>query len=92
MEISNLIKNNYERKFIASSKLFWGYTQTYDIRLYDNIDDIIKDFHKSLLILLKQNNLEILYEECEKCKFHCHTHNFGEILIATNDIYLCDHC
>ena len=38
---SNLILNNYERKFIASSNLFWGYTQIYDIRLYDNIGDII---------------------------------------------------
>lgn len=54
MEKSNLIVNKYERKFIASSKLFWGYTQIYDIRLYDNIGDIIKDFHESLLNLLKK--------------------------------------
>ena len=31
-------------------------------------------------------------EECEKCKFHCHTHNFDEILVSDKDIYLCDHC
>jgi hypothetical protein len=92
MEKSNLIVNKYERKFIASSKLFWGYTQIYDIRLYDNIEDIIKDFHESLMELLKKNNLEILVEECQKCNFHCHTHTFGEILVAENDIYLCDHC
>ena len=92
MEKSNLIVNKYERKFIASSKLFWGYTQIYDIRLYDNIEDIIKDFHESLMELMKKNNLEILYEECQKCKFHCHTHTFGEILVTENDVYFCDHC
>lgn len=92
MESSNLILNKYQRKFIASSKLFWGYTQIYDIRLYDNIEDIIKDFHESLLNLFKRNNLEILYEECQGCNFHCHTHTFEEILLADNDIYFCDHC
>lgn len=94
MEKSNLIVNKYERKFIASSKLFWGYTQIYDIRLYDNIKDIIKDFHESLMELLKKNNLEILVEECQKCNFHCHTHTFEEILINLDnkDIYFCDHC
>lgn len=85
----------YERKFIASSKLFWGYTQEYDIRRYDNLDQIIKDFHNSLLEVLKENNLQMLVEECEKCKFHCHTHfTFEEIIlnIDNRDIYLCDGC
>ena len=84
----------YDRKFIASSKLFWGYTQIYDIRLYSSFEEIIKDFHNSLLKTLKDNNLEVLYEECEKCKFHCHTHTFEEVLLNLDnkDIYLCDHC
>lgn len=84
----------YDRKFIASSKLFWGYTQIYDIRLYDSFESIIKEFHNSLLKTLKDNNLEVLYEECEKCKFHCHTHTFEEVLLNLDnkDIYLCDHC
>tara|TARA_Y100001980_G_C14183830_1_gene53848 strand:- start:85 stop:348 length:264 start_codon:yes stop_codon:yes gene_type:complete len=84
----------YNRKFIASSKLFWGYTQIYDIRLYSNFEEIIKNFHNSLLKTLKDNNLEVLYEECEKCKFHCHTHTFEEVLLNLDnkDIYLCDHC
>ena len=84
----------YNRTFIASSKLFWGYTKIYDIRYYDNIDDIIRDFHESLKDTLKKNNLVVLCEECEKCKFHCHTHNFEEILVSdeNKDIYLCDHC
>ena len=85
----------YKRKFIASSKLFWGFTKEYDIRLYDNLDQITKDFKESLLTLLKNNNLEVLVEECEKCNFHCHTHfTFEEILLNENnrDIYLCDGC
>ena len=84
----------YKRKFIASSKLFWGYTQEYDIRLYDNLEQIIKEFHNSLLEVLKENNLQVLFEECEKCKFHCHTHTFEEVLLNLDnkDIYLCDHC
>jgi|TARA_B110000285_G_C14644602_1_gene389117 hypothetical protein len=85
----------YKRKFIASSKLFWGFTKEYDIRLYDNLDQITKDFHESLVSLLKINNLEVLVEECEKCNFHCHTHfTFEEILLNENnrDIYLCDGC
>ena len=90
MDESNLISNKYKRKFIASSKLFSGYTQVYDIRLYDNIKDIINDFKKSIIDILKMNNLEVLYEECMNCNFHCHTHTFGEILVAENDIYFCD--
>ena len=84
----------YNRTFIASSKLFWGYTKIYDIRYYDNIDEIIRDFQESLKETLKKNNLIFLYEECEKCKFHCHTHNFEEILVSDEDkdIYFCDHC
>ena len=47
----------YKRTFIASSKLFWGFTKEYDIRLYDNLEQIIKEFHNSLLEVLKENNL-----------------------------------
>lgn len=85
----------YKRKFIASSKLFWGFTKVYDIRLYDNLEQIIKEFHNSLLEVLKENNLQVLVEECEKCKFHCHTHfTFEEIILNEDnrDIYLCDSC
>ena len=85
----------YKRTFIASSKLFWGFTKEYDIRNYDNLDQISKDFKESLLTLLKNNNLEVLVEECEKCNFHCHTHfTFEEIILNEDnrDIYLCDEC
>ena len=58
----------YKRTFIASSKLFWGFTKEYDIRLYDNLEQIIKEFHNSLLEVLKENNLQVLVEDCEKCK------------------------
>lgn len=84
--------DTYNRKIIASSDTFWGYTQIYDIRLYDNFDQIIKEFHNSLLKTLQDNNLVVLFEKCEKCNFHCHTHTFEEVLLTEKDIYLCDHC
>ena len=92
MEQSILMNNKYERKLIASSELFWGYTQIYDIRYYESFEEIITHFHNELLSLLKNNNLVVLYEKCKKCKFHCHTHTFEGILITDTDIYLCDHC
>ena len=42
--------------------------------------------------IISNKLLNSLLEECEKCKFHCHTHNFEEILVTDKDIYLCDHC
>ena len=56
MDESNLIINKYERKFIASSKLFWGYTQIYDIRLYDNIEDI--DNSQIIFNFIKESKIE----------------------------------
>jgi len=86
--------NIYDRKFIASSDTFWGYTKIYDIRRYDNLEEIITEFHNSLLKTLQDNNLIVLYEKCLQCDFHCHTHTFDEILlnIDQRDIYFCDHC
>jgi len=83
---------SYNRKFIASSDLFSGFEVIIDIRYYGTLEEIIILFHNELLVLLKNNNLEVLYEKCQKCKFHCHTHTFEEILITDKDIYLCDHC
>jgi len=82
----------YNRKLIASSDLFWGFEIIIDIRYYETFEAIINHFHNELLSLLKNNNLVVLYEKCQKCKFHCHTHTFEGLLLADNDIYLCDHC
>ena len=84
--------SNYNRKLIASSELFWGFEIIIDIRYYETFEEIITHYHNELLSLLKNNNLIVLYEKCQKCNFHCHTHTLEELLITDNDIYLCDHC
>ena len=56
--------NIYKRKFIASSKLFWGYTQEYDIRLYDNLEQIISSLlHEHTHTLQDQKEFKKLYDK-----------------------------
>lgn len=84
---------NYERTFIASSKLFSGFKIPINITQVDNIDDIVRIFVKGLSKVLKDNNFENLLDELKKTKFHIHTTSFEEILVSSlNDtFYVCDH-
>jgi len=84
---------NYERTFIASSKLFSGFRVPINITQIDNLNDIINLFVDKLKKVLKDNNFEILLEELKKSKFHIHTITFEEILVSSlNDtFYVCDH-
>ena len=84
---------NYERTFIASSKLFSGFKIPINITQVDNIDDIVRIFVKELSKVLKDNNFENLLDELKKTKFHIHTTSFEEILVSSlNDtFYVCDH-
>ena len=84
---------NYERVFVASSKLFSGFKVTINITLVDNLDDIIKLFVKNLKEILEKYNFENLLDELKKSKFHIHTVTMEEILVSSiNDIfYVCDH-
>jgi len=84
---------NYERTFIASSKLFSGFKVQINITQIDNLNDIIKIFVEKLQKVLKDNYFEVLLEELKKSKFHIHTVTFEEILVSSlNDIfYVCDH-
>jgi len=84
---------NYERTFIASSKLFSGFKLSINITLVDNIKDIITIFIKGLTKVLKENNFENLLVELKKTNFHIHTITFEEILVSSlNDtFYICDH-
>ena len=85
---------NYERTFIASSKLFSGFRVSINITQVDNFNDIINLFKKELKNVLKENNFEILVDELKKSKFHIHTATMEDILTSSlNDIfYVCDHC
>ena len=84
---------NYERTFIASSKLFSGFKIPINITQVDNIDDIVRIFVNGLSKVLKDNNFENLLDELKKTKFHIHTTSFEEILVSSlNDtFYVCDH-
>ena len=84
---------NYERVFVASSKLFPGFKVTINITLVDNLDDIIKFFVKNLKEILEKYNFENLLDELKKSKFHIHTVTMEDILVSSiNDIfYVCDH-
>ena len=85
---------NYERTFIASSKLFSGFKIPINITQVDNIDDIVRIFVKGLSKVLKDNNFENLLDELKNSKFHIHTVTMEEILVSSiNDsFYICDHC
>jgi len=85
--------STYKRKLICSSKIFYGYSVTVDIRYYSNFDELINNFKNDLLKTLQENNFEILIETFNKSNFHIHTHSFEEILLDdSRDIYICDAC
>jgi len=84
--------NIYNRKLVASSELFLGFTIEIDIRYFNTLNEIINHFHKELLSVLKKYNFEKLYDHCLTTKFHIHTHTFEQILLNIEGelIYLCD--
>jgi len=84
---------NYERIFVASSKLFSGFKVSINITMVDNLEDIIRIFVNNLRENLKKNNFENLLDELKKSKFHIHTITMEDILISSiNDtFYVCDH-
>jgi len=84
---------NYERIFVASSKLFSGFKVSINITMVDNLEDIIRIFVNNLRENLKKNNFENLLDELKKSKFHIHTITMADILISSiNDtFYVCDH-
>ena len=84
---------NYERTFVASSRLFSGFKTNINITEIDNLDNIINLFQNRLMETLKKNNFENLIDELKKCKFHIHTTTIEEILISNpNELfYVCDH-
>lgn len=86
--------NHYERKLVASSELFSGFTVYIDITEVETLDDIVEYFKKKLKETLIKNNFENLVLRLNDTKFHIHTFKIEDILVSSiNDtFYVCDHC
>lgn len=84
------MNENYIKNIIFSSKYFNGFIVKIDIRYTENINDIINYSVNNLLEILKKYNFENLIDILNNTKFHIHTHNYEEILLTNDIIYVCD--
>lgn len=84
---------SFIKKFCISSKLFSFYEKDIDVNSVESIDEIILLVVTELNDLLVKNNLEILSEELNKCKFHIHGFTFDDIKkeCTSAKYYICDH-
>ena len=80
------------KKFVASSKLFFGFTVDINLNYCDNIQDNITIFTKELTNVLTKHNFEVLLEELKKINFHIHSYTFEDILVSKPDqtFYICE--
>jgi len=76
----------------GSSNLFGGFEITIDIHHYSNLDEIITEWKKQLMTVLKENNFHNLIQSFEKSNFHFHDITFEDVLIQNTIVYICDHC
>jgi hypothetical protein len=83
----------YNRKFVASSNIFSGFTTEINIVFISSINDLCKQFKENLKEILQTHHLEVLLKKLEECKFHIHSHTIEDILTSKkNDIfYICEH-
>lgn len=81
------------KTFALSSALFSYYEKDIDVNEVESIDEIILLVVTELQDLLKRNNLDILSEELNKCKFHIHDYTFEVIRQESSSakFYICDH-
>ena len=82
------------RKFIISDELFSGFEMNVDLDCNASIIDVIKTIKKTLLSILDNNNLIILYQKLKDIDFHIHDYGFGDILLSESDtiFFICSHC
>ena len=80
------------KKFVLSSSLFSYYEKDIDVNEVESIDEIILLVVTALDDLLKKNNLVLLSEELQKCKFHIHGFTFDDIKKESTSakFYICD--
>lgn len=89
------MENVYNRTFIASSEIFSGFKIDIDIRLINNLKDIVDIFLKKLKKVLELNNFEVLLDKLKYGNsWHIHTHTLEQILIGNSNsvYYVCNHC
>ena len=81
------------KTFCISSELFSFYQKDIDVNSVESIEEIILLVVTELDDLLKNNHLEILSEELNKCKFHIHDYTFEVICQESSPakFYICDH-
>ena len=92
---NNNINNIYNRTFVASSEIFSGFKMNIDIRMIDNLQDIVDIFLKELEKVLEINNFDVLIDKLKYGnKWHIHTHTLEQILMLNPNelIYVCNHC
>ena len=82
------------KTFAISSALFSYYEKEINVDLVNSIDEIILLVVSELDKLLRENNLIMLSEKLNDCKFHVHDFTIEEVKNSVNDrkYYICDHC
>ena len=61
--------------FQLSSKILWGFRMDMDIDSFISLESLISCFKKQLLLFLKTNNLQVLYEMAQTLVLHIHDCN-----------------
>jgi hypothetical protein len=82
------------KTFAISSALFSYYEKEINVDLVNRIDEIILLVVSELDKLFRENNLIMLSEKLNDCKFHVHDFTIEEVKNSINDrkYYICDHC
>jgi hypothetical protein len=82
------------KTFAISSALFSYYEKEINVDLVNSIDEIILLVVSELDKLFRENNLIMLSEKLNDCKFHVHDFTIEEVKNSINDrkYYICDHC
>jgi hypothetical protein len=82
------------KTFAISSDLFSYYEKEINVDLVNSIDEIILLVVSELDKLFRENNLIMLSEKLNDCKFHVHDFTIEEVKNSINDrkYYICDHC
>ena len=84
----------HNRKFIASSELFSGFSTNINITKVSSLDDVCEQFKQNLKDVLEKYHFENLIRKLNNCKFHVHSYSIEDILTSdiNNIFYVCDHC
>ena len=79
--------------FVLSCDLFWGFSMDLEPQWFRSIEFIIECVKNSFLTTLNSKNLDVLYDEAKRKKFHIHDHSMDTLcaLEQNSVVYICDH-